>query len=135
MSYGNFASNYRNQLANLGGKVANAQSGVSGYFSKFRNNKLVSGTTSFLYSNTLVAKVSFLILVIILFVLAVRLGAKFMAWLWSPSKNPILLDGMKDAKKMKIITQDPKESDSIPILRSVNERDGFRIHLVRMDVC
>ena len=91
MSYGPFAANYRNTLAYLGSGLANAQSGASGLFAKFRNNRLVSGTTDFLYSNSLVAKVCFLILVIILFILAVRLGFKTIFWLLSPNKNPILL--------------------------------------------
>ena len=38
MSYGNFASNYRNPFADLGSGLANAQSGVSGMFAKFRKN-------------------------------------------------------------------------------------------------
>ena len=125
MSYGPFASNYRNPLADLGSGLANAQSGASGLFAKFRNNRLVSGTTDFLYSNSLVAKVCFLILVIILFILAVRMGFKTIFWLLSPNKNPILLNGLKDAKKLKIIPQDPNTKDAKPIYRSVNERDGL----------
>ena len=125
MSYGNFASNYNNPLANLGGGFANASGGIKGAFSKFRNNKMVSGTTDFLYSNSLVAKVSFLILIIVLFVLALRLGSRLLLWLMSTNKNPILIDGLKDAKKKKIIPVDPITAKSKPILRSVNERDGL----------
>jgi len=125
MSYGNFASNYRNPLADLGSGIANAQSGASGLFAKFRNNKLVAGTTDFLYSNSLVAKVCFLILVIILFIMAVRMGFRAIHWLLSPNKNPILLDGLKDAGKLKIVPQDPNAKGAKPILRSVNERDGL----------
>ena len=83
MSYGGFATNYRNPLANLGGGIANAQSGISGAFARFRNNKVVSGTTDFLYSNSLVAKVSFLILIIVLFVIGLRLGSRFLTWILS----------------------------------------------------
>ena len=125
MSYGSFASNYNNPLSNLGGGLANAQSGIKGAFAKFRNNKVVSGTTEFLYSNSLVAKVCFLILIIVLFVLALRTSAKFLFWLMSPEKNPILIDGLKDAKKKKIVPVDPISNHSKPILRSVNERDGL----------
>ena len=59
MSYGSFASNYNNPLSNLGGGFANAHGGIKGAFSKFRNNKMVSGTKEFLNSNSLVAKVCF----------------------------------------------------------------------------
>ena len=36
-----------------------------------------------------------------------------------------MVNGLKDAKRLKIIYQDPKTEDSIPILRSVNEREGL----------
>ena len=73
MSYGSFASNYNNPLSNLGGGFANAHGGIKGAFSKFRNNKMVAGTSEFLYSNSLVAKVCFLILIIVLFVTTIKI--------------------------------------------------------------
>ncbi len=91
MSYGNFASNYNSPLSDLGGAVAGARNRAGGMFSKFRNNKVVAGTTDFLYSNTLVAKVCFFILVLILFVFALRLRSRVLGYLSSPDKNPILI--------------------------------------------
>ena len=62
MSYGSFSSNYnKNPLANFGSALCGASNHASGLMAKFRNNKAVSGTTDFLYSNSLVAKVCFLI--------------------------------------------------------------------------
>ena len=56
MSYGSFSSNYnKNPLANFGSALGGASNQASGLMSKFRNNKVVSGTTDFLYSNSLVA--------------------------------------------------------------------------------
>ena len=125
MSYGNFASNYNSPLANLGGAVAGVTNKAGGVFSKFRNNKVVAGTTDFLYSNTLVAKVCFFILVLILFVYALRIGSMVLGYLNSPDKNPILINGLKNGKKLQIVEQDPRKKGSKPILRSVNERDGL----------
>ena len=65
MSYSSFSSGYgQNQgiMGKLGSGLAGAESGASGMMSKFRNNKMVSGGTDFLYSNSLVAKVCFLVL-------------------------------------------------------------------------
>ena len=98
---------------------------MAGVFGKFRNNRAVSGTTDFLQSNSLVAKVCFLILVIILFIIAVKLGTRFLQWLVTPTGSPILINGLRDGKKMAIIEQDPRIPDSIPIQRSVNEREGI----------
>ena len=125
MSYGNFASNYNSPLADLGGAVAGARNRAGGMFSKFRNNKVVAGTTDFLYSNTLVAKVCFFILVLILFVYAIRIGAMVLGYLNSPEKNPILINGLKNGKKLKLVHQDPKVKGSKPVLRSVNAREGL----------
>ena len=76
MSYSGFSTGYNNPMADLGKGFANAQAGATGTFNKFRNNRMVSGTTDFLYSNSLVAKVCFLVLIIILFVIAIRLGSR-----------------------------------------------------------
>ena len=116
MSYGNFASNYNSPMANLGEAVGAASNKAGGVFAKFRNNKVVSGTTDFLYSNTLVAKVCFFILVLILFVYALRIGSMVLGYLSSPEKNPILVNGLKSGKKKSTIHQDPKVNGSKPVL-------------------
>jgi len=125
MSYGSFASNYNSPMANLGEAFGSASNKAGGVFAKFRNNKMVSGTTDFLYSNTLVAKVCFFILVLIIFVYSLRLGSIILGYLTSPEKNPILVNGLKSGKKKNTIHQDPKISGSKPIMRSVNEREGL----------
>ena len=125
MSYGSFASNYNSPLSDLGGAVAGARNKAGGLFSKFRNNKVVSGTTDFLYSNTLVAKVCFFILVLILFVYALRIGSIILGYLNSSEKNPILINGLKNGKKLVKVHQDPRVKGSKPVIRSVNEREGL----------
>ena len=47
MSYTGFAGN-------LGATTANAQNNANQMMAKFRNNRMVSGTSDFLYSNSLV---------------------------------------------------------------------------------
>ena len=125
MSYSGFSSGYNNPMADLGKGFANAQNATSGMMSKFWNNKMVNGTTDFLYSNSLVAKVCFLVLIVILFVIALRLGSRLITWLLSPSRNPILVNGLRKGTKALRVYQDPKRNEAIPILRSVNEREGL----------
>ena len=117
-SFGEITQNYRNPISELGSQ------GTSGVFGQFRNNKLVQGSSEFLNSNSLVAKVAFLLLVIIIFVFALNLGSNFLAWILQPSPSPVLLRGMHDGRKKKVISVNPKERDSIPILRSKDEEDG-----------
>ena len=104
------------------GKVSE---GASGFIKPFSSNKYLQGSTDFLQSNSLVAKFAFLILALILFVVALRLGSTILAWLFAPSASPILINGMINANQMMIIPQDPKISGAIPILRSVNNTDGL----------
>jgi len=93
--------------------------------SSYSSNKYVSGSPSFLQSNSIVAKFAFLILVLILFILALRLGAWLLTWVFSPSSSPILIDGMINAKQMMRIEQDPSVPGAKPIIRSVNEDAGL----------
>jgi len=104
------------------GKVSE---GASGFIKPFSSNKYLQGSTDFLQSNSLVAKFAFLILALILFVVALRIGSSILSWLFAPSASPILIDGMINATQMMIIPQDPKVAGAIPILRSVNNTDGL----------
>ena len=94
-------------------------------FSNFRSNKYVSGTSEFLTSNSIVAKIAFLILVLIVFVIALRIGAAILNYIFAPSPNPYLITGMVDAKKMLRIPQNPASNGAVPIMRSKNEIHGM----------
>lgn len=94
-------------------------------FNDYASRSNVDGTPDFLHSNSTVAKVAFLILVLIIFVLLFRLGIVFISWLLLPSGSPHLIDGMIDAKQMKVIPQNPAINGSKPIKRSDNESDGI----------
>ena len=85
----------------------------------------MQATKDFLNSNSLVAKLAFLFLVLIVFILALRFGVQFLNWLFSPSGSPHLLDGMINAKHMKVIQQDPSKDGAIPVIRSNNQLDGI----------
>jgi hypothetical protein len=85
----------------------------------------LSGSTPFLQSNTIVAKLGFLILVIILFIVLLVLGIMLITYLTSPAKDPYLIYGMVEGSTTKTISQDPNNSASIPILRSNNESEGL----------
>ena len=88
-------------------------------------NKIVYGTKEFLQSNSIIAKVSFLFLVLFLFMILLRLGMSFVGWLLSSSNSPKLIDGMVDAKQMIIFPQDPSVNNAATIYRSVNATDGI----------
>jgi hypothetical protein len=125
MSYSGFSENYNNPFSNVGKSIASAETSASGMMAKFRNNKMVSGSSEFLNSNSLVAKVSFFILVVVLFIIGLRFGSRLLTWVMSPSKNPILINGLRDGQKYKVVPQNPAKIGAKPILRSVNQREGL----------
>ena len=94
-------------------------------FPSFSSNKYLTGTKDFLNSNSFVAKLSFLLLVIILFVFLMRIGISILSWFLAPSKDPILVNGMANAKQMIRIPQDPSISGAKPVMRSNNDPNGL----------
>ena len=88
-------------------------------------NNYLNNTKEFFESNSLIAKFSFLLLVIFVFIILLRLGASFLTWVFSYSEDPVLFRGMKDAKTMSRISTNPNSPNSIPILRSRNRTDGL----------
>lgn len=69
----------------------------------------------------------FIILVLIGFVILLRIGTNILGWLFSPSANPILIDGTVDGRQMTIIKQDPSKKGSVPIMRSRDEFNGLEL--------
>ena len=91
------------------------------------SSNTMNGTKEFLQSNSLIAKVAFLILILILFIFALRLGTTILSTIFSFGNSPYLVKGMVDAKQMIKIPQDPNEKNAITISRSTNEVDGIEM--------
>ena len=68
--------------------------GGKSIFNGFASNQYVTGTKDFIESNSIVAKFAFLLLVLLLFVIALRLGTSILSYIFSPSSEPILVNGM-----------------------------------------
>jgi len=96
---------------------------MSDTFNTFSTNTGNNG--SFTESNSLVAKFSFLLLVIFMFILLLNVGISVISWLTKPSTSPKLINGMIDATQMITFTQDPSLNGSATIYRSNNATDGI----------
>jgi len=96
----------------------------NGTFNTFSTNRGTFGTKEFLESNSLVAKFAFLLLVLFGFIVLLRLGISFLAYMLKPTQSPHLIDGMVDAQQQIIFPQDPSNNGDITIYRSVNATDG-----------
>ena len=97
-------------------------------FSTFSSNSnYLSGSSEFLESNSLVAKLAFLLMVVFAFVVLLRLFSGLMSYFmnktnFSPTK---VIDGMINASEYREIKQEPSDPTSKTIFRSVNEKDGI----------
>jgi len=111
--------------SNVSDGIAGASTYVEDSLSSFGDADVVGTSTDFLSSNTLVAKFSFIILVLIGFMILVNLGIKIVGYFMKPKGSPYLISGTMNAANEVIIYQDPKNVDSIPILRSNNQNMGI----------
>jgi len=125
-------NNARDAIQNTGAAVtesftsvtSNLKQTTNDLFDSFRNNKYVSGTADFLESNSAIAKVAFLLLILILFTFVLRIGTMIIHSLFAPSTNPIIINGMKRGNQPATFQQHPKYDSSVTILRSKNEQGG-----------
>lgn len=113
----NNVSSASNQINKLGEKVMNAI--------PYDSSRYLKASGEFVNSNNFIAKIIFIILVIILFVALFKFGVSIISLLMTPDGSPYLYKNMKDAKQVIIIPQDPKSKGSIPVLRSRNQYDGL----------
>ena len=91
------------------------------------SKKFLAGSKEFLNSNSFIAKISFIVFIIICFILLFNLSFWIMNMFLTPSRSPYLINGMKSAKTMKVIVQDIRQSDSTPIFRSRDQYNGIEM--------
>ena len=111
--------------AGAGAADAGAGAVSTASFSDFSSKNIVNGSTEFLESNSWIAKLAFLLMVIIGFVILFRLMISFVTWIFSPSGKVVLVNGLQNGSVSSTISQDPNNKSSITILRSENEKDGI----------
>jgi hypothetical protein len=103
--------------------VSNSISQINPYKS---NNPNISGaSSSFLQSNSLVANVTFLILVVFGFIILLRIGMMILGYFLSPIDSPRLINGMIKGTQPYTIFQDSSKNAKKTIYRSVNENKGI----------
>ena len=105
--------------------LGNMRDNVNAQVKEFSTKASTFSTKEFLDSNTLIAKLAFLILVLIGFMILMYLGIALITYFTSTSNSPYLIRGLNDGTNYKIIPQDPKNSQAIPIMRSNNRSSGI----------
>ena len=118
-------------MEQLAGPATNTSNGVQSLKANVQNTladfskKGITGATSeFMESNGLIAKFAFIIFVLIIFLFLFKIGVQALAYFLSPSKNPFIVYGKLDGSTTVTISQNPQNSNAIPIQRSNNEFTG-----------
>ena len=96
------------------------QTTSSGVFATVQNI-----SNDFQSKNSIVAKMIFVFFVFVIFTLLMKLGVYLLGLAFSPSKNPIVVDGMLSTLTNKTYNVNPNSGDPNPILRSINEDMGM----------
>lgn len=120
--------NYGQTVAErLGSKVDNASSALSGTFNEFSSqaSAAAGATTDFLTANTIIAKFAFILLVLVVFLILFNLGVSIVGYFSEPSPDPYIINGMIDGNFSKVVPQDPKQTNAIPIYRSNDQSKGM----------
>lgn len=94
-------------------------------FSDIPTPKPLSATREFFQSQSIIAKLAFLSLTLIVFIILLKVITKIMIKVLAPSKSPYLLKDLKPANVPTTISQNPNAANSIPIIRSTNRKEGI----------
>lgn len=87
--------------------------------------KPLSETRRFFQSQNFFSQIGFLCLVMVVFVILLKVITKIMVKVFTPSKSPYLLKNLKPADIPTTISQNPAVANSVPIIRSTNQKDGI----------
>lgn len=108
---------------NIKGNIENVKEKIEANI-PYSANKYISGSKEFLSSNSLIAKSTFLIFVVIIFVLFFILGTKIIQMIIVPPDNPYLINGMISNQSM-TISQNLSNPTSKLIKRSTKQYNGI----------
>lgn len=136
-----FAKNTFNSAKSLGQKTSNAvktevkkastavknaaDSSQAYQAVKRGNNRFAIFAQDFAEKNTTISKFVFILFIIIMFGLLIRVGVYIISLFTTPSKNPIIVNGLLPTNSLTKYQVNPSFANSKPILRSVNEGQGM----------
>jgi hypothetical protein len=133
MSFGQQPSTFQNvsgAASNAYASVADSISGlkdtVSSSMSEYSSPaSLGEASSDFLQSNSIIARIAFILFVIILFNILLRLGMFLLGYFSKTNTNPYLIQGLIDGSRAIWIKQDPIDDDAVTLLRSNNKPSGI----------
>jgi hypothetical protein len=120
----NLTTGASNAFSSISNSISDARTGLNSAVSDFSSKSAVDASSEFLESNTMIAKFAFIIVALILFMILFRIGMMIMAYFFSPSPSPYLVQGMIVGNEASTIPQDTR-TDYPVIKLSENEASGI----------
>jgi hypothetical protein len=112
-------------MNNVTDTINSVKENVSNTLNEFSSKSVVNASSDFLQSNSIIARFAFIILVLIGFMFLLNLGVMLIGYFTQPGNNPYIVQGTLNGNSAGIVSQDPKNSDSILIKRSDNQTSGI----------
>jgi hypothetical protein len=113
-----------NGFNNIKNSVESTSNSLKSNLNEFSSQAQVSANDTFLNSNSLIAKFSFVILIVIAFLILLNLGSKLVFYFFQSPRNPYIVKGLLNGNANTFISQDPTVQKSI-VLRSNNQKTGL----------
>ena len=119
------ATSASSAMQNVGDSITEIKDSVKSTLGEFSNKSVMNASTEFLDSNSLLAKLSFIILVLIAFMFLLKFMMSVVGYFVSPSANPYIISGSLTGANTATITQQPGKDTTIEILRSNDRTKGI----------
>ena len=84
-----------------------------------------SNTSQYDQSNGIISKFSFVLMILIIFIILFQIIANVLFYVYTPSDSPYLVNGMVDGREGAEILQNPTKRNSAYVKRSKNENKGI----------
>jgi hypothetical protein len=119
------ATSASSAMQNMGDSITEIKDSVQSTLGEFSNKSAMDASTEFLDSNSLLAKLSFIIIVLIAFMFILKFMMSLVGYFASPSSNPYIISGSLTGANTATITQEPGKDTTIEILRSNDRTKGI----------
>ena len=117
----------------VSGTIGNVEQGLNGVATNVSNSLQDFGSQTatsiknadFLDTNSIIAKVVFILFVIIVFLILLRVFVYIIGFMFSPKQNPYLVKGMLSGTDPVHISRDPVQANYVVLPRSNNRQTGL----------
>ena len=106
-------------------KIASTSDAVKGSSTSEQASKFMGQVQEFMNANSAISKFVAVVLSILVFYMLFNISVHAMSQYLMPTTHAKVLKGLVPSNSQKIVNADPNVSDSIPILRSVNQDQGL----------